>query len=264
MENKKQKEHFVVMYNKDFMVSSTPHLTAMDTYVYFTMKLMAGNVYASDTLYATTDSMCIYTFTRYARDMPQKFVNELRLSLKQVSDNGFIPYKVDFNNCPMNHVYDIGVVWKKDEATVKKQENSPYTLIPISSYNKIFSAFGLSEIMKVRVFYFYIKLSSMIVYKTAVCTYSLDEIAAKTNYSVNTVQSYIKILENYGVLAVYHMGKNVKQYANYPTNVIGQYYNKERVMQYGKDVYYAFCSRNKIKPSENSSDGTTGHQQASA
>ena len=47
------KEHFVVMYNKDFMVSSTPHLTAMDTYVYFTMKLMAGNVYANNTVYAT-------------------------------------------------------------------------------------------------------------------------------------------------------------------------------------------------------------------
>lgn len=49
----KSKEHFVVVYNKDFDKANEKHLTAMDAYVYITMKLMAGNVYANNTIYAT-------------------------------------------------------------------------------------------------------------------------------------------------------------------------------------------------------------------
>lgn len=249
MEKNKSKEHFLVVYNNDFDESRQNHLNAMDAYVYVTMKLMAGNTYCSSTLYATADSVCAYTFTQYARNMPQKFVNELRQSLKRIAENGFIPNKVDFDNHPMRYIYDIGVVRENDKSVTKISDgykDAPYTLIPISAYNKIFNAFGLSEIMKVRIFYFYIKLSSLIGYKTGVCIYSLDIIAEKTNYSVNTVQAYIKILENYAVLTVYHMGKNIYGHANYPTNVLGQYYNKDIVLKYGKSVFDAYCMQYKL------------------
>lgn len=53
MEKNKSKEHFLVVYNNDFDESRQNHLNAMDAYVYVTMKLMAGNVYANNTVYAT-------------------------------------------------------------------------------------------------------------------------------------------------------------------------------------------------------------------
>lgn len=261
----KPKEHFVLVYNNDFDEACQNHLTAMDAYVYVTMKLMAGNIYCSSTLYATTDSVCAYTFTRYARDMPQKFVNELRQSLNRISENGFILNKVDFDNHPMRYIYDISIVREKDKNVTTSSDgwkSNPYTLIPISAYNKIFAAFGLSEIIKVRIFYFYIKLSSLIGYKTGVCTYSLDVIAEKTNFSVKTVQTYIKLLENYAVLAVYHMGKNIYCHANYPTNVLGQYYNKDIVLKYGKSVFDAYCMQYKLD--KNGRRKKSDDQQASA
>ena len=55
------------------------------------------------------------------------------------------------------------------------------------------------------------------------------------------------------------MGKNVNCYANYPTNVIGQYYNREKVLQYGKDIYKEFCSKYRLDE-----DGNKKSQQASA
>lgn len=53
MEKNKSKEHFLVVYNNDFDESRQNHLNAMDAFVYVTMKLMAGNVYANNTVYAT-------------------------------------------------------------------------------------------------------------------------------------------------------------------------------------------------------------------
>lgn len=46
-------EHFITVYNADFDEEYSNHLTAMDTFVYVSMKLMAGNVYANNTIYAT-------------------------------------------------------------------------------------------------------------------------------------------------------------------------------------------------------------------
>ncbi len=264
MKNQNAKEAFVLVYNKDFSQINEMRLTDMDAFVYVTMKLMAGNPHAFARLYATPDAICSYVFTTPAHDMPQRFVNELRSSLKRISENGYIPYKLDTENKPIRHLYDIGVVWKKDRESKLDSNKEPCTLVPISAYKKIFTAFGLSETMKVRLFYFYIKLTSMIFYKTGVCTFSLDAISKKTNLSIQTVQDYIRVLETYKVITVYHMGKNIKQYTNYPANVLGQYYNREHVLQCGQDVYDAFCSQHKIKKDKLDNDPTkTNIQQAS-
>lgn len=58
----KSKEHFVVVYNKDFDEANEKHLTAMDAFVYVSMKLMAGNPHFFGRLYATADSICSFSF----------------------------------------------------------------------------------------------------------------------------------------------------------------------------------------------------------
>lgn len=102
----------------------------------------------------------------------------------------------------------------------------------------------------------------MIGYKTGVCTYSLDVISEKTNLSITTVQEYIGILEDCKVLTVYHMGKNIYGHANYPTNVLGQYYNKDIVLKYGKSVFDAYCMQYKLD--KNGRRKRNDDQQASA
>lgn len=240
-------EHFITVYNADFDEEYSNHLTAMDTFVYVTMKLMAGNPYGMDVLYVTPDSICTYALNEDATEVPQRFTRELRESLKRIAENGYFPHISD-----RRQTFDTSVFRKKDLTTNWKVEKA--TLIPISAYKKIFQAFELSEIAKVKIFYFYVKLSMLIGYYTGVCTYSLDVIAEKTGVCKKTVQAYIRTLEAYKVLAVYHMGRNVKCYANFPTNVLGQYYNREKVLQCGQDTYYSFCSRNKIKQDLESDD----------
>lgn len=240
------KEHFVVVYNKDFEETNEKHLTAMDAYVYITMKLMAGNAYVNDTLYATADAICSFSFTQPASNLSRKFVKELQLSLERISKNGYIPRKLNIENNPFPHIYNIANARSKDWSISSNWKGEPYTLIPISSYNKILAIFDCSEIMKIRLLYFYIKLTSMIGYKTGICTYSIDVISEKTGLSVVTVQDYIRTLENHEVLTVYHMGKNIYGHANYPTNVIGQYYNRDKVLQYGKDVFESYCIKYKL------------------
>lgn len=53
MKDTTQKEGYILVYNNDFNEVYENHLTPMDAYVYVTMKLMAGNVYANNTIYAT-------------------------------------------------------------------------------------------------------------------------------------------------------------------------------------------------------------------
>lgn len=240
-------EHFIAVYNADFNEEYSNHLTAMDTFVYVTMKLMAGNPYGMDILYVTPDSICTYALNEDAADAPQRFVRELRESLKRIAENGYFPHVSD-----RRQTFDTSLFRKKDSTSNWKIEKA--TLIPISAYKKIFQAFELSEIAKVKIFYFYVKLSMLIGYYTGVCTYSIDVIAEKTATSKSTAQSYIRTLEAYKVLTVYHMGRNVKRYANFPANVLGQYYNREKVLQCGQDTYYSFCSRNKIKQDQESND----------
>jgi hypothetical protein len=258
----KSKEHFVVVYNKDFDEANEKHLTAMDAYVYITMKLMAGNVYANNTVYATADSICSFSFTQPANTLPRKFIKALQLSLERISDNGYIPHMFDFENKPFPHIYDISAIREKDLSINSNWKGDPYTLVPISSYNKILAIFNYSETMKIRLLFFYIKITSMIGYKTGVCTYSLDVISEKTNLSITTVQEYIGILEDCKVLTVYHMGKNIYGHANYPTNVLGQYYNKDIVLKYGKSVFDAYCMQYKLD--KNGRRKRNDDQQASA
>lgn len=251
MKDTTQKEGYILVYNNDFNEVYENHLTPMDAYVYVTMKLMAGNPHFFGRLYATADSICSFSFDIGLSDVSQSFIRELRLSMKRISENGYIPYELNNDKKPIRHVYTIGAVWEKDSKAKDNWKNERYTPIPISACKKIFSAFGLSEMMKVRVLYFYIKLSSLISYKTGICTYSLDTIAEKTNLSVRTVQDYIRVLETYKVLAVYHMGENIKRYANYPANVLGQYYNKERVLLSGQASYEDFCSKYRLDKNGN-------------
>lgn len=258
----KSKEHFVVVYNKDFDETNEKHLTAMDAYVYITMKLMAGNVYANNTVYATADSICSFSFTQPANTLPRKFIKALQLSLERISDNGYIPHKFDFENKPFPHIYDISAIREKDLSISSNWKGDPYTLVPISSYNKILAIFNYSETMRIRLLFFYIKITSMIGYKTGVCTYSLDVISEKTNLSIATVQEYIGILEDCKVLTVYHMGKNIYGHANYPTNVLGQYYNKDIVLKYGKSVFEAYCMQYKLD--KNGRRKKSDNQQTSA
>lgn len=259
MKDTPEKEAYILVYNNDFNEAYDNHLTAMDAFVYVSMKLMAGNPHFFGRLYATADSICSFSFGVGLNDVSQSFIRELRLSMKRISENGYIPYELTSSKEPFRHVYNIGIVWEKDSKAKDNWENERYTLVPVSACKKIFTAFGLSEIMKVRVLYFYIKLSSLIVYKAGLCTYSLDTIAEKTNLSIMTVQDYIRVLETYKVLAVYHMGKNINQYANYPSNVLGQYYNKERVLASGQAIYEDFCSKYRLDK-----DGTKKSKKASA
>lgn len=164
MKDTPEKEAYILVYNNDFNEVYENHLTPMDAYVYVTMKLMAGNPHFFGRLYATADSICSFSFGVGLNDVSQSFVRELRLSMKRISENGYIPYELTSNKEPLRHVYNIGTVWKKDSRAKDNWKNERYTLIPISACKKIFTAFGLSEIMKVRVLYFYIKLSSLIVY----------------------------------------------------------------------------------------------------
>ena len=200
MKNTVEKEAYILVYNKDFNEVYDNHLTPMDAFVYVTMKLMAGNPHFVGRLYATADSICSFSFGLGLNDVSQNFVRELRFSMKRISENGYIPYELTSNKEPLRHVYNIGAVWEKDSKAKDNWKNERYTLIPISACKKIFSAFGLSEMMKVRVLYFYIKLTSMIFYKTGVCTYSLDTIAEKSNLNIKTVQDYIRVLETYKVV----------------------------------------------------------------
>ena len=265
MKNTVEKEAFILVYNNDFNEAYDNHLTPMDAFVYVSMKLMAGNPHFFGRLYATVDSICSFSFGVGRNDVPRSFIKELQLSMKRISENGYIPHEFNANKEPIRYLYKIGTVWEKDGKVKDNWKNERYTLIPISACKKIFSAFALSEMMKVKLLYFYIKLTSMIFYKTGVCTFPLETIAEKSNLSINTVQDYIRVLETYKVITVYHMGKNIKQYANYPANVLGQYYNREHVLQCGQDVYDAFCSQHKIKKDKIDNDPTkTDIQKTSA
>jgi hypothetical protein len=252
LEEKREKEHFILVYNNDLNSEYDNYLTPMDAFVYTTMKLMAGSPYGMDVLYATPDSICVYALGEDCSKVPQRFVRDLRVSLKRIANNGYFPYVSD-----RRQVFDVSTFRKRD--AMAKDGIEKFVMIPISSYKKIFQAFGLTETLKVKVFYFYLKLTRLIGFRTGVCTYSLDIISEKTGVSKRTVQNYIKTLELYRVITVYHMGKNVNCYANYPTNVIGQYYNREKVLQYGKDIYKEFCSKYRLDE-----DGNKKSQQASA
>lgn len=55
MKNTVEKEAFILVYNNDFNEAYDNHLTPMDAFVYVSMKLMAGNVYANNIVPVVTE-----------------------------------------------------------------------------------------------------------------------------------------------------------------------------------------------------------------
>ena len=62
MKDTPEKEAYILVYNNDFNEAYDNHLTAMDAFVYVSMKLMAGNPHFVGRLYATADSICSFSF----------------------------------------------------------------------------------------------------------------------------------------------------------------------------------------------------------